>query len=450
MITRITTELSVKIAARAIKTGVKQGVSILAALLIAVCPAVAIAAPAPSTEAGTDSEPGATKASSTLKRIDPAALKAMVDRTAKELVVPGALVLLRTPQGDFTVSYGTTELDAVNPPTADTHFRIASNTKTITAALIVLLAEEGKLKLDDPVSKYVPDVPNGDKITVAELLDMRSGLYNYTNAPELSESMDKYPARARTPAELLAIAFKRPPNFQPGAEYEYNNTNYALLGLIVEKVDGKPLAQVMKERLFEPLGMKQTYLPASGDITIPEPYAHGYGYGSVAAVLRDDAPYPPDLVAAARAGTLKPKDFTGINHSFAWAAGGAISTANDMAIWIEALVSGKVLDAEYQRKWSGSFKPQDPDKPHGQQYGYGMVRLSWGPNVIYFHGGETAGYNSKISYDPNNRTTLIIWTNLAVSLDEQQPANTLMVNVLDQIYELSPLATPAPGEKDGK
>lgn len=412
---------------------------ILAALLISGFPAVAVPAP-----------PAPSPDGSTLKKIDKAALQAMVDKTARELMVPGALVLLRTPEGDFTVSYGTTELGTDSTPTAGTHFRIASNTKTITAALIVLLAEEGKLKLDDPVSKYVANVPNGDKITITDLLDMRSGLYNYTNAPELSESMDKDPARAHTPADLLAIAFKRPPDFQPGAEYEYNNTNYALLGLIIEKAAAKPLAEVMRERLFGPLGMKETYLPASGDITLPEPYAHGYGYGSVATVLTDDEPYPPDIVAAARAGTLNPADFTGVNHSFAWAAGGAISTANDMATWIEALVSGKVLDAEYQRKWSGSFKPQDPDKPHGQEYGYGMVRLSWGPNTIYFHGGETVGYNSKISYDPGNRTTLIIWTTLSVSLDGQQPANTLMVNVLDQIYEVSPLAAPPADSKSGQ
>ncbi len=412
---------------------------ILAALLISGFPAVAVPAP-----------PAPSPDGSTLKKIDKAALQAMVDKTARELMVPGALVLLRTPEGDFTVSYGTTELGTDSPPTAGTHFRIASNTKTITAALIVLLAEEGKLKLDDPVSKYVANVPNGDKITITDLLDMRSGLYNYTAAPELSESMDKDPARAHTPADLLAIAFKRPPDFQPGAEYEYNNTNYALLGLIIEKAAAKPLAEVMRERLFGPLGMKETYLPASGDITLPEPYAHGYGYGSVATVLTDDEPYPPDIVAAARAGTLNPADFTGVNHSFAWAAGGAISTANDMATWIEALVSGKVLDAEYQRKWSGSFKPQDPDKPHGQEYGYGMVRLSWGPNTIYFHGGETVGYNSKISYDPGNRATLIIWTTLSVSLDGQQPANTLMVNVLDQIYEVSPLAAPPADSKSGQ
>ena len=100
---------------------------------------------------------------------------------------------------------------------------------------------------------------------------------------------------------------------------------------------------------------------------------------------------------------------------------------------------------------SSSLKPEDPSKPEGEKYGYGISQVSWGPNTIYFHGGETPGYNSKISYDPANDMTLIVWTNLAVSLDEelQQTANTLRVNVLDQIYVVSPLqpppsATPTP------
>src|SRR5213079_41950 len=125
--------------------------------------------------------------SSALKPIDQAALQTMVDTTAKELLVPGAVVLLRTPQGEFTVTHGTTRLGTMSPPRADTHFRIASNTKSMTAAVIVLLAQEGKLSLDDPVSKYVPSVPNGDNITIDELLRMRSGLYNYTDAPALAE-----------------------------------------------------------------------------------------------------------------------------------------------------------------------------------------------------------------------------------------------------------------------
>src|SRR5437764_6862336 len=151
IIAKMTFELSVRVDA-SLLVGV--------ALLIAAC-----------------SRPGSTTGSSALKPIDQAALQTMVDRTAKELLIPGAVVLLRTPQGEFTVTYGTTLLGAVSPPRADTHFRIASNTKTMTAAVIVLLAQEGKLSLDDPVSKYVPGMPNGDKITITELLKMRSGLY---------------------------------------------------------------------------------------------------------------------------------------------------------------------------------------------------------------------------------------------------------------------------------
>jgi len=378
---------------------------------------------------------------STLKPIDPAALRAMVARSARELMVPGALVLLRTPQGEVVASYGTTELGTASPPTADTHFRIASNTKTMTAAVILLLAQAGKLRLDDPISTYVPDVPNGDRITIADLMRMRSGLYNYTEAPELSASLDAAPARVWSPAELLAIAFKRSADAAPGTAYEYNNTNYALLGLVAERLEGKPLARVMEERLFAPLGMRHTLLPAADLTAIPAPYAHGYGYGSTAAVLSDASPYPPELVAQARAGTLRPRDVTALNHSFAAAAGGVISTADDLATWIRALVAGEVLDAAWQRRWLDSPRPQDPARPDGQRYGYGITELRWGPNAVYFHGGETPGFNSKIAYDPANQMALVVWTNLAVSLDDQQPANTLMVNVLDQIYQQSPLAS---------
>src|SRR5262249_37221135 len=159
---------------------------IVGAVLSAGCLTVATASTPPASPGTSASPPPVTTAgSSTLKQIDPAALQAMVDKSARELMIPGALILLRTPQDEFTTTYGSRMLGTASPPTADTHFRIASNTKTMTAAAIMLLAQEGKLSLDDPVAKYVPDVPNGDKITIAELLDMRSGLYNYTDAPEL-------------------------------------------------------------------------------------------------------------------------------------------------------------------------------------------------------------------------------------------------------------------------
>ncbi|MGA9869240.1 MAG: serine hydrolase domain-containing protein [Acetobacteraceae bacterium] len=361
-----------------------------------------------------------------LKPIDRAALQSTVDTTAKALMVPGALMLLRTPRGEFTVSYGTTELGTATAPRADTYFRIASNTKTMTAAVIMLLVQEGKMGLGDPVSKYVPGVPNGDNITVAELLKMRSGLYNYTNAPELAESLDHDPTKSWTPPELLALAFKHPPGFPPGKAYEYCNTNYALLGVIAEKVEAKPLAEIFRTRLFEPLGMSETFLPAKDSNTLPKPYSHGYLYGGSSYALAD-APYPASLQAEAKAGTLKPNDDTEQNPSYASAAGGAISTAHDLATWIRALVGGKVLNAGTQRQWLDSVEPTDPDKPNGQKYGYGITQISFGGNKLYFHGGEMPGYNSFIGYDPGNDITLIVWTNLTLSVDGNVTANAIML-----------------------
>jgi D-alanyl-D-alanine carboxypeptidase len=317
--------------------------------------------------------PSAGASPTALKPFDPVAFQGTVEATVKELRLPGAMVLLRTPLGEFAFGYGATELGGTIPPRADTHFRAASNTKTMTVAVIVLLVQEGKLRFDDPVSKYVQGVPNGDKITVSELLKMRSGLFNYTSAPELAKSLDHDPTRVWTPEELLAIAFKRPPLFAPGKEYDYCNTNYVLLGLIAEKLEGAPLAKVFQDRLFGPLGMKHTLLPASTSNTISESYLHGYLYGSSSYAVVD-APYPADLQAAAKAGTLKPNDDTWQSPSYAFAAGGAISTAGDLAIWMRALVGGKLFDADHQRQWLDSPEPQDPNKLSVRNMGMGSPR----------------------------------------------------------------------------
>jgi D-alanyl-D-alanine carboxypeptidase len=322
------------------------------------------------------------EATTNLKPFEPVALQGVVEATAKELLLPGAMVLLRTPQGDFTFGYGVAELNGTTPLRADTHFRAASNTKTMMAAVIVLLVQEGKLRFDDSVSKYVEGVPNGDRITISQLLKMRSGLYNYTSAPEFGESLDRDPTRAWTPQELLGIAFRRPNISMPGNEYNYCNTNYVLLGLIAEKLEGAPLAKIFQDRLFGPLGMKRTLLPANTSSTIPEPYSHGYMYGSSSYALVD-ATYPDDLRAAAKAGTLKPNDDTGQNPSYAFAAGNAISTANDLAIWMRALVGGKLFDANYQRQWLDSLELQDPGKPLGQKYGYGIPAVLWAEPLVF-------------------------------------------------------------------
>jgi D-alanyl-D-alanine carboxypeptidase len=411
-----------------------------AALLLAMAACGGANAAAPTSA----DAPTAANATSGLKPIDQAALQVLVDTTIKDQLVPGAVVVLQTPQGDFTVASGTTERGVQSPPDADTHFRIASNTKTMTAAVVLQLAHEGKLELNDPVSKYISGVPGGDMITVAELLKMRTGLYNFTNAQQMATSLDDNPTKEWTPQQLLDIAFAQPPNFAPDTEFEYSNTNYALLGLIIEKVDGKPLAASFQDRLFGPLGMTNTELPAGASFTIPDPFAHGYLYGSSSVALYGEPDYTPEQIAAAKDGSWQPTDYTDVNHSFAFGAGDVTSAATDLATWMNALAGGKVLDAEYQKSWLDSPQMENPDNPAGQWYGYGITRQTWGPNTILFHGGETAGYNSKIVADTANGVTLVLWTNLTVDVDkERQTANTLMLKILDQIYVQSPLTPPA-------
>jgi D-alanyl-D-alanine carboxypeptidase len=399
-------------------------------------PSTALSPPATTTAAT------AAPTSSALKTIDPQAFRAVVEAAVEQLKVPGAFVLLRTPQGTFNTAVGTTELGKQTPPDASTHFRIASNTKTMTAALIVLLAQDGKLKFTDPVSAYVPDVPNGENITVAELLKMRSGLYGYTADPALAAVMDADPGKAWTPQEVLDIAFRHPPQFAPDASYEYSNTNYALLGLVAQKVGGQPLAEQLQERLFGPVGLADTSLPAADDTSLPAPYSHGYMYGGSFYALADD-PYPADMQAAAQAGTLQPIDYTNQNSSYATAAGGAISTADDLATWMEALVTGKVFNADYHQQWMTSLQAEDPAAPDGQKYGYGISYQRFGPNAaMFYHGGELPGFNSFMGYDPDNDVALVIWTNLTLSPDGRTTAQAMLPAVLDEIYAGLALASP--------
>ncbi|OKH66002.1 D-Ala-D-Ala carboxypeptidase [Mycobacterium sp. SWH-M5] len=391
--------------------------------------------------AGCTSRDGAEEAFETpeppaLKSIDPAHLQNVVAEAADNLGVPGALVLLQTPAGRFVARTGTTELGAQTPPQPDTHFRIASNTKTMTAALIMLLAQDGKLSLGDPVAEYVPGVPKGDAITLSDLLRMRSGLYCYTNDSDFAATLDTDPAKTWTPQEILDIAFAHPSTVAPDTAYEYCNTNYALLGVVAEKVGGLPLTEQFRRRLFEPLAMRNTLLPAPADAAnLPSPYSHGYMYGETFYAMVDE-PYPAEMTDAARAGTLEPIDYTHQNSSYATAAGGAISTADDLAVWIRALVTGKVLDAEHQQQWLDSLLPEDPDNPEGgQSYGYGISFQRFGPDAaMYYHGGEMPGFNSFMGFDPDNDVTLVIWTNLTLSPDNKTTANAMLPVILEEIY----------------
>lgn len=370
-----------------------------------------------------------------LRPLNTVAMQATVERLAKEMLVPGAVVILRTPAGNFTTAYGVTTYRGSTPTSFDQHVRVGSNTKTWTGTVILQQVQEGRLKLDDPVSKYRPDVPNGERITIEQLLTMRSGLHNYSTTLELNQTLDAQPLKAWTQNELLALAYKHPPDFPPGAAFGYSNTNTVLLGLIAEQLEGgKPLAAIMRDRLFTPLGLNNTLFPDIASNAIPAPFARGYMYGNNVQTMSTPPALPPDMQAAARAGTLAPGDQTDANPSWGWAAGAGISTANDLVVWVRALVRGGLLNAEMQKRRLATVRPIDPRNPTSAGYGWAIAKF--GP--LYGHTGELPGYNSFMGHDPDNDVTLVVWTNLAPAVDGHDPATAIARELLGMVYALVP------------
>jgi len=359
---------------------------------------------------------------------DPGALRARFESLATELGVPGAAMLVRTPQGEITATYGVTQRHGSTPVSLDDHVRIGSNTKTMTGTVILQLVQEGRISLTDKVGKYRPDVPNGSRITIEQLLTMRSGLANYTTTLELNKALDTQSQRAWNPEELVAMGLAEPPTFAPGDGWNYSNTNTVLLGLIAEQLENKPLAEIFQERLFTPLGLRETSYPAADDASLPEPYSHGYMYSTNVDTMESSA-LPPDQLAQAKAGTLLPSDTTNLNPSWAGAAGAGISTIRDLAHWVEALGSGAVLGPTLQKERLASVQPVPVALPD-PKYGWGIAKI--GP--LYGHTGELPGYNSFMGYDPVQKVTIVVWTNLAPAADGRPPAATIATSLMTSIY----------------
>jgi len=379
------------------------------------------AAPAPEESA----KPSA--AAEGVVEFDAATLTAMFEEQAEEMMLPGAVVIVRTPDGDIEVPYGVTEWGGSTPVTLDDHIRIGSNTKTWTGTVILQLVEDGRIALEDPVSKYRPDVPDGDNITIEQLLTMRSGLFNYTTTLELNAALDETPDRVWDPEELVRMGLAGEPYFAPGEGYMYSNTNTVLLGLIAEQLEGKKLPEIYQERLFEPLGLTETSFPALADASIAEPVAHGYMFSNNVDTMEGSA-LPADELAAAQAGELLPTDHTNDNPSWAWSAGAGISTAPELATWVEALGGGGVLSDEMQKKRIESVQPSDGEGA----YGWGVA----GMGSFYGHIGEMPGYNSFMGYDPETDVTVVVWATLAPNMEGNPAAALIARSLIEEMYGL--------------
>jgi CubicO group peptidase (beta-lactamase class C family) len=274
---------------------------------------------------------------------------------------------------DQGYGYANLEWNIPNSPTAK--FRLGSVTKQFTAASILLLEERGKLNINDPVKKYMPNAPAAwDKVTIYNLLTHTSGIPSFTSFPDYTSTE----AKASTPEELIARFRDKPLNFQPGEKWEYSNSGYVLLGYLLEKISGQKYADFVQRNIFTPVGMKDS------------------GYDSNSAIIPHRASgYSPSSDGVVNSGY--------IDMSIPFSAGALYSTTEDLMGWEEALFGGKVLSAGELQKMITPFK---------NDYAFGLgVREEHGHKLID-HGGGIEGFNTYLSYYPDEKLAVIVLANL--------------------------------------
>jgi len=324
---------------------------------------------------------------------------------------PGAVVLIA--RGDHVVyrdARGLANLELGVPLTPDSVFRIASVTKTFTAAMVVELAETGALAVDDPLAKYLPDFPNASSITLRELLNHTSGISDVVNSPTPGFSR-----RDLKTADLIAEIGKRALDFAPGSQFRYSNAGFILLGAVIEKVTGKPWYTAVQHQLLQPLGITHTQFGVAPAI-IP---GRAEGYST------DER-------------TQTVTNATYISSSFPAAAGGLISTADDLRLWIHALANGQVVSAAGFQQMT--TPPDLPGAHATESYGLGMYLWQVRGARFLGHSGDIDGFTSTAAYLPAQDISVVVLAN-DDNFDAQTMARRLAAIALGQPYTL-----PAPVE----
>lgn len=288
----------------------------------------------------------------------------------------GSVLVARGDEVLFSKAYGSANLEWQVPNTLNTKFRIGSITKQFTAAAILLLAERGKLTLDDPIRNYYPAAPAAwDAITLRHLLGHTSGIANYTDTPEADRMMVWH----ATAEELIKPVQDQPLEFQPGTQMRYCNTGYVLLGMVIEKASGIGYAEFLKQNIFDPLGMKDS---GYDDNALILPYrAAGYSRG------------PRGLINAGYVDMTTP-----------FAAGALYSTVEDLLRWERGLFGNKLLTAASLRTMTTQGKGH---------YGLGVGVTEESGRPIIEHGGAIPGFNARLVYYPNSDVVVVALSNLA-------------------------------------
>jgi D-alanyl-D-alanine carboxypeptidase len=317
-----------------------------------------------------------------------AALEAAVDNP--ETSFPGAILYVSNPDlGTWIGTAGLGEVETETPIRPDDKFRAGSIAKTFVSVVTLQLVEEGLFSLDDPLPAVLPrsiatKFPGSDEITVRMLLNHSSGIPEWISPP-VEEEIASDPTKVWDVNEFLDLAAEQPPYFAPGAGYHYSNTDYNLLGLIIEGATGRSWRDEVSERVIEPLHLENTLLPEPGDVSIPGNHAHGYAATSGAVV-----------------------DITAVDPSMAGAAGGGalVTTVSDLARFLDAVLSGELFQNAETLDDMLAFI-HAPDQGGQVGYGLGMQRylLPDGTEVIGSL-GMTAGYAAFVGYLPAQDITI--------------------------------------------
>ncbi len=299
---------------------------------------------------------------------------------------PGAIVGLWIPErGSLVKTYGLGNVETGLAPKETDTFRIASNTKTFVATLLLQLVDEGLIALDTPISEFNFDFPQSETATLAQLLGMTSGIFSYTEDEGFLDDYHADPMMSGfTPETALEIARQHDPYFAPGEGIHYSDTNTIIAGLIAEQLTDKSLPDLLAERIFVPELLQATTFPVN-DPAMPDPYLSGYT--------------PP-------VGDRPMADATESNPDVAWAAGAMISNLNDLSVWSELLATGTLLSPETQAARL-QVVPMAEGSP--VRYGLGIMELFG----FYGHNGGIAGYSTIMLHDPDDGSTIVIATNLA-------------------------------------
>ena len=319
-------------------------------------------------------------------------LDAAVRHTLQIADIPGVIVGFWQPgHCDYERAFGDADPKTDADMRTTLRMRIGSETKTFTATAVLELVDDHRVGLDDPISEYVSGVPDGDHITLRQLAGMRSGLFPYTSDPGFIKALQADPFKPYTPEQLLAFGFKHPNVFPPGTATQYSNTNYILLGLVVEKVSHMSLADFLRARVIEPSCLRHTLFPRGSEF--PKPHAHGF---------TNQTP------------TGQIVDATGWNTSSAWAAGAMISDLRDLRAWARDVATGSLLTPETQAERTEFLPTPLPSL----RYGLGLFDV----NGWIGHDGSIPGYQSLTIYLPEHRATLVVLVNTDVPYQGTAPS----------------------------